>query len=85
MNNVEFNINEEDVWLLFCAAFRYALGRRSYMPSTIASVIVANRHLLTEWQRKQLCQEVDEYKADCGCLGDKCDEETWQRFKQQLC
>ena len=84
MNKLELTMHEDDVWLLFLAAFRYATGRRTYMPDTIPKLILANKDKLTAWQRKQLADEVHKYKEDYGDLGDKCDEFTWESFAVEI-
>lgn len=82
--DITLKMNEEDVWPLLISAFRYALGRRTYMPSLISGIILSNKHMLSEWQRRQLACEVGDYKEMYGDLGDECDEQMWMRFCEEI-
>lgn len=84
MTDITLRMNEEDIFPLLISAFRYALGRRSYMPSLISSIILANKDKLVGWQRHQFVDEVVDYKNMYGDLGDECDEKTWMRFCEEM-
>lgn len=43
---MKLSINNLDMQLLFISAFRYALGRRSYITSTMAHIIKDNSDAL---------------------------------------
>lgn len=77
----EIHINFSDVnqdILLFCA-FRYALGRRTYVVGTLADIIKSNWEHMPKTRREMFKKEIREaIKADMG--GDKCDIEEWERI-----
>ena len=84
MSEVTLDIYDEDIDLLFVAAFRYALGRQSYMPKVIANVILGNRNLLKDWQRKQFATEVYEHISTYGSAGMDFDTKMWLDFARQM-
>ena len=62
---------------LLISSFRYALGRRTYITSTVSG------HLRTYWACLPLAwqelvqREIQEAIAS-GCAGDACDIQSWQ-------
>lgn len=82
-------IDDQDLDLIFVAAFRYALGRRSYMVLTVADFIKTNISLIPQNIINLMIREITEaeqnhndglYKA----LGDDCDVETWLSLREFL-
>lgn len=82
-------IDNQDLDLVFVAAFRYALGRRTYMVFTIADFIKTNIALVPQNIINLMIQEITEaeqnhndglYKA----LGDDCDVKTWLSLREFL-
>lgn len=82
-------IDDQDLDLIFIAAFRYALGRRSYMVLTVADFIKTNISLIPQNIINLMIREITEaeqnhndglYKA----LGDDCDVETWLSLREFL-
>ena len=69
-----------DTQLLYIAAFRYALGRSTYVVPTVANVIRNNRHELSNETAKLMVREIE----DCRCLGDECDAEVWRGLAEFL-
>ena len=65
-------------------AFRYALGRRTGAPSTIASAMEKNLDEFAEWELKQIVKEILEYEDYSGSLGDDCDKEVWYDLVEVL-
>jgi len=72
-------IESDDDRLILIAAFRYALGRASYMPAVVAEQIAASWNDMTEYDRKLFHGEIRE-AIDRGCAGMSCDVATWQRI-----
>ena len=73
-----------DLWVMVLATVRYAMGRRSYMPSLAIEFVERYRKFLTEHQFNQI---LDEISSELGrletldsTLGDKIDHETWKAF-----
>lgn len=82
-------IDNQDLDLFFVAAFRYALGRRTYMVFTIADFIKTNIALVPQNIINLMIREITEaeqnhndglYKA----LGDDCDVKTWLSLREFL-
>ena len=82
-------IDDQDLDLIFVAAFRYALGRRSYMVLTVADFIKTNISLIPQNIINLMIQEITEaeqnhndglYKA----LGDDCDAKVWLNLRTYL-
>ena len=82
-------IDNQDLDLIFVAAFRYALGRRTYMVLTVADFIKTNIALVPQNIINLMIREITEaeqnhndglYKA----LGDDCDVETWLSLREFL-
>lgn len=68
---MKLSINSLDLQLLFISAFRYALGRRSYITSTMAHIIKDNSDVLTD-------HTVDKD------LGMECDRRVWEDLSKFL-
>jgi len=70
------NIKRNDLRLLMIAAFRYSIGRRTYMLPFIAELIINNENIFNEEDWKRFIKEVDEEEN----LGDFCDVQTWNKL-----
>ena len=57
-------MSSDDYILLFCA-FRYALGRHTYVVGSIARRLIDNYNQLTEDQRSMFVKEIDEHYKQC--------------------
>lgn len=79
---MELDFKEDDELVLFCA-FRYALGRRTYVVSSVSNIILENWGKFTPHRQEQFKKEILEYKELCGDLGDACDEASWNRILQK--
>lgn len=73
-------MSKKETDLLVCS-FRYALGRRSAMPSIVVEYLKEDWHKLEEWQQKQIKGDI-RHAIEHGCAGDDCDVETWKRILQ---
>lgn len=73
-------MNALDTQLLYIVAFRYALGRQSYIVSTIANVIMENRNLLTDETAALMVREINE----CNYLGMEIDAQVWASLAKFL-
>ena len=72
------NIETDDDRLILIAAFRYALGRCSYMPSVVASVITQCWSSLTEHDQRLIKREIAD-AIERGHAGMDCDVAIWRR------
>ena len=73
-------VNALDTQLLYIAAFRYALGRQSYIVPTIANVIMENRDLLTDETAALMVREINE----CKYLEMEIDVQVWASLAKFL-
>ena len=71
-------IETDDDRLILIAAFRYALGRMSYMPSVVAGVITQCWSSLTEHDQRLIAREITD-AIERGHAGMDCDVATWRR------
>ena len=67
----------QDIFL-FCA-FRYALGRRTYVPSVIERIIIDNWDNMPSVTREKFKKEIRE-AISRNCAGDIYDVEGWSRI-----
>jgi len=75
-------IENDDDRLLYIAAFRYALGRRTYMPSVIVGKILEAWDEFTEHDKSLFKKEIQE-AIERGCAGDECDIQAWRRILER--
>lgn len=66
-------MNVTDTQLLYIAAFRYALGRQTYVVPAIAGAIRESRDLLTDDTARLMAREI----VECNDLGMECDADMW--------
>jgi len=73
--------------ILLVCAFRYALGRRTYVVGVVAGEIHRNWTRLRDSDRDLIVREILEYQARYGNLGHACDEQEWmsivERYKAE--
>ena len=77
MIKLDFSDPNQDI-LLFCA-FRYAIGRRSYVPSVIEQIIIDNWNNMPLETRKKFKSEIRE-SIDGNRAGDCYDILGWCRI-----
>ena len=65
-------------------AFRYALGRRTYVVSHVVDEILNNWEELSKSFKERTVKEIIEYKKDYKTLGDSCDETDWMKIVNKL-
>ena len=73
--------------LLYLAAFRYALGRMTYIVSTIADELIKAE--LSDETKKTIIREIKEAQATDDGLGNNglgmgCDEFQWMKVKEKF-
>ncbi len=64
--------------LLLCS-FRYALGRRTAMVSTVVEYLIEDWGWLKPWAQLKVQREIEE-AFERGGGGDRCDVVEWQRI-----
>ena len=77
-------INKDFEAILICAV-RYAIGRKSYMPSMVIDYITPLLPYLSEDVLKLIVNEIIERYTYEGALGDeKIDKPYWEQFLRKI-
>lgn len=71
-----------DELTLLCA-FRYALGRRTYIVHHVADEIIKNKNNLTDADKYIIIKEITEAEERDG-LGMECDKQVWIKVRDVL-
>lgn len=74
--------NNTPVWLVI-AAFRYALGRRTYITSMMSEYLIKNSNLLTKEVKELIINEID-FAIKDNAIGDPCDRYYWEIAKEHI-
>ncbi len=78
----DFKFNDPELVLL--CAFRYALGRRTYVPRSIIEEIYKNWDNLDIVRKKQIQKEILDHERLFGTLGDSCDINAWHTLIDKI-
>ena len=78
------NISDSDLSTLFVCAVRYSLGRQSYMPSLVQSIVQKNAKALTDSERKLLIRDINDHLRMHGKIGSDFDTQGWLNFRDWL-
>lgn len=80
------NINGEDFDLVVIAAFRYALGRRTYIVPAVCNFIKANNKHIPNQVKEIIISEITEaeYHKYGMSLGDDIDAKEWLNLRTYL-
>lgn len=73
-------IELKDPNLILCCAFRYALGRRTYVVSAVVDEIINNWNNISIFDKQRFRKEILEYLELNGNLGHECDKQEWLRI-----
>lgn len=73
------NLNYQQERTLIISAFRYALGRKTYIVSEIVDIIINNWGTLTEHDRGLICHEIKE-AIELDAAGMDMDVREWQKI-----
>ncbi|WP_215507634.1 hypothetical protein [Peptoniphilus sp. EMRHCC_23] len=73
-------MNTAEKQVLYIAAFRYALGRSTYIVDIIARILKDNSDELTEKSKDLIIKEI----AECKNLGMDCDAKAWRGLSEHL-
>lgn len=72
-------ISGPDARLILISAFRYALGRRTYMPGVVVGVIKDQWLNLSPHDRSQIQGDI-RHAIECNMAGDDCDVDVWRKL-----
>lgn len=82
---IELTLSRTDFEILLMSAFRYALGRSSYVPSVIIDIIENNKEQVRESTLKLFVDEIEERKRiGLDSLGMSVDIESWLGLQERL-
>ena len=73
------DFKNDDTLMLLCA-FRYALGRRTYIVSTVVDLVLHNWDNIPKHDKILMKKEITEYKRMHGNIGDTIDELEWNKI-----
>lgn len=80
--------SDAETGLIVLCAIRYAIGRRTYMPSTVVSWVKRHWRAIAPKDRALILRDVteacDRHSIGGDYLGDACDVATWMEFKQWM-
>ena len=76
-------ITLDDRITLRCA-FRYALGRKTYVVSSVVDTILDNWKSLPDIEKEAYKKEIRNHEREWGDLGDKCDKEEWNKILEAI-
>lgn len=79
----ELKLNRMDFRLLILSAFRYALGRMTYIVPVVANVIRESKDKLDNQAIDLMIQEIEDAEKRDG-LGMECDIDVWLKLKKEL-
>ena len=79
----ELKLNRMDFRLLILSAFRYALGRMTYIVPVVANVIGESKDRLDSQAIDLIIKEIEEAEKRDG-LGMECDIDVWLKLKKEL-
>lgn len=83
---VEHNatITAGNLQTLFLCSVRYCLGRQTYMPSLVMSIIRTHSNVLRKSDCEQLAREIHEHNRLFGNIGADFDTRDWLQFADWL-
>ena len=70
----------QDERLVLICAFRYALGRRTYVSHSLVEEILANWDELPDHDKQLFKREIEEERRVNGKCGMEMDDQQWQRI-----
>lgn len=70
-------LDQDELGILCVCAERYALGRRTYMPSLICGIIQSLVSELSDKDIYVLVNDIESQRDRAGGLGDECDKADW--------
>jgi hypothetical protein len=74
----KLSLNQE---IVLSCAFRYALGRMTYVVSSVCEELVRLEHLLSWNFKESISREIQEYQDESGKAGMSFDNDEWEYIK----
>ena len=67
---------------MYFYAFRYALGRTTSAPDTVAEHCIKRIKCFDDYHLNRICKEIDE-AIERKAAGMECDVKTWQKLRNE--
>ena len=74
----KLSLNEE---IVLSCAFRYALGRMTYVVGAVCEELQKNYYLLPTHTKSRISKEIQEYQDEWGKAGMDFDNDEWNKIK----
>lgn len=82
--SIKLDLDNVDFSMLCHCAFRYALGRMTYIPKWVAECVQANISNVGSNTIHCMIREIDEHLHKYGRIGMNFDTEMWLKFQKFL-
>jgi hypothetical protein len=82
-NKLQIDPANDDFGLMMNCAVRYAIGRRTYMPSAVIGFIAPLLSQINDRTLHCLDQDIVDAKYSGG-YGDECDKRDWMNFHEAV-
>ena len=79
----DIEINKDFETILLCAV-RYAIGRKSYMPSMVIDYITPLLPYLSYWMLGLMAAEIIDHNYEGGLGDEKIDKPSWLEFLRKI-
>jgi hypothetical protein len=76
-------LEKTDFEILIICAFRYALGRKTYVVYEVANLVARYKQELSAFAKELIVREIDE-ALRLNHAGMDCDIKEWKRLKKEL-
>lgn len=76
-------MNDAEINDLMVCAFRYALGRRSYITYTISDLLIKHKDKLSAQSRQVILRDI-QVAFDKNNYGMEMDKEVWLKLQEEL-
>lgn len=77
-------VRQDDLDTLILCAFRYAIGRQTYMPSLVQRITRNHLEQVAPATRATIAREIDDHIRDYKNAGSEEDTAGWLAFKATL-
>lgn len=79
---IEIGLTYKEFRTLIISAFRYALGRKTYIVSDTCDLIINHWEYLSKHEKKLICEEI-EHAIEHGMAGMSCDMACWEEVLER--
>ncbi len=76
-------MSDDDMDAILFLAFRYALGRKSYITAEVSDYLLKYKAYLHDSTKRQIRSEIS-YAIEVGDAGMQCDIDIWEKLSAKL-